>query len=128
MLFYLGDVSQAVNLLKQLLEISPTFPNAKDNLKHYEHELHELEYEHTTLVYKQLCRGERLVPTEVTSKLSCRYTNNGDPFLLLAPFKVEEMHDDPKVLVFHDVLYDTEIDAIKELSRPRVSSFGFILR
>lgn len=126
--FHLGDVSRAVNLTKQLLEISPTFPDAKNYLEQYEQELQMLEYAQTKLVYRQLCRGERLLSTEITSKLSCWYTNNGNMFLLLAPFKVEEMHDDPMVLVFHDVLYDNEINEMEEFARPRVSSLCFILK
>lgn len=74
-------------------------------------------------LYEQLCRGEVTTPIEITSKLVCYYENNGrNPYLLLAPFKVEEAYKKPRILIFHDVLADSEIATIKKLAHPRVSS------
>ncbi|XP_020811055.1 prolyl 4-hydroxylase subunit alpha-2 [Drosophila serrata] len=49
--------------------------------------------------------------------LRCGYLTETHPFLWIAPFKVEELNHDPLILLFHDVIYQSEIDAIKELTR-----------
>lgn len=67
-----------------------------------------------------LCRGEITLPVEMTVRLKCRYINNNNPFLLIAPFKLEEAHLDPDLYIFHDVMADAEIETIKKLSIPRV--------
>lgn len=71
-----------------------------------------------------MCRGEIITPIEITSKLVCYYETNGkNPYLLLAPFKVEEAYKKPRILIFHDVITDSEIATIKKLAHPRVSFF-----
>lgn len=64
-----------------------------------------------------------MLPEEITAKLSCRYVNNNDPFLLFAPFKVEEVYSEPRIVIFHDVMSDSEISTVKKLAQPRVSTF-----
>ncbi|KAH8384210.1 hypothetical protein KR200_002708, partial [Drosophila serrata] len=53
--------------------------------------------------------------------LRCGYLTETHPFLWIAPFKVEELNHDPLILLFHDVIYQSEIDAIKELTRNNLS-------
>lgn len=72
-------------------------------------------------VYEKQCRGEVSVPVEVAAKLKCRYINNRNPYLLLAPFKTEEAYLDPKIVIFHNIMSDKEIDVLKKLAHPRVS-------
>lgn len=76
-------------------------------------------------LYEQLCRGEVTTPIEITSKLTCYYENNKNPYLLLAPFKVEEAYKQPNILIFHDVISDNEIATVKRLAHPRVSPHKF---
>ena len=59
------------------------------------------------------------------SKLHCRYVTNGNPYLILQPAKEEEAFLSPRIVVYHDVLFDEEIKTIQELARPRVGSFKF---
>lgn len=56
----------------------------------------------------------------ITSKLYCYYKDNNNPFLKLGPFKAEEAYPDPKLIIFHDVMSDDEIETIKKLAQPRV--------
>lgn len=72
-------------------------------------------------LYEQLCRGEITAPPAVMAKLHCRYVDNGNPFLKIAPFKVEEAYPKPKIVIFHDVMSDDEISTIKRIAHPRVS-------
>lgn len=76
-------------------------------------------------LYEMLCRGEVTLPVEEASQLRCMYVNNNIPFLKIAPFKVEEAYLKPKIVIFHDVLYDTEMETIKKMAQPRVSLFTY---
>lgn len=60
------------------------------------------------------------MPAAISSKLKCRYTDRGSPFLRLARVKEEEAYLKPLILIYHDVIYDAEIETIKKLSMPRV--------
>ncbi len=44
---------------------------------------------------------------EIDSKFSCRYQHHSDPYLRLAPFKVEEINETPFIVVFHDIISET---------------------
>lgn len=74
-------------------------------------------------LYEMMCRGDIKKTPKELSKLHCKYLTNGSPFLKIAPFKIEEANLDPYIIVFHEVLYDHEIDVIKTLAKPRVSRF-----
>lgn len=70
-------------------------------------------------MYELTCRGEMKPPESIIKQLFCRYVTNGIPFLTIAPLKQEQMYIDPFIVVYHDVMYDSEIDVIKELAKPR---------
>lgn len=72
--------------------------------------------------YEMLCRGEVSIPPEVEKNLKCRYVDRGIPFLKIAPFKEEEAYLDPRIVVYHNVIYDEEIETIKRMAQPRVNS------
>lgn len=69
--------------------------------------------------YEMLCRGEVSLPVDVQKNLKCRYVERGIPFLKIAPFKEEEAYLDPRVVIYHEVIYDSEIETIKRLAQPR---------
>ena len=58
----------------------------------------------------------------VEARLRCRYVTNGQPFLMLQPVKEEEAYLNPRIVIYHDVLLDGEIDTIKKMAQPRVST------
>lgn len=70
-------------------------------------------------LYELACRGELKPPESVISKLTCRYTDNNVPFLKIAPLKIEQIYHDPYIVVYHDVMYDSEIEVIKKMAKPR---------
>ena len=53
------------------------------------------------------------------AKLVCTYRRHR-PIFYIRPVKEELLNVDPKVVVFHDVITDSEIAKIKEVSTPRV--------
>lgn len=71
--------------------------------------------------YEQLCRGLLQPEPKVLAKLKCRYVTNSSPFLKIAPLKLEEANLIPYIVVYHDVIYDKEIELIKQMAKPRVS-------
>lgn len=66
-------------------------------------------------------------PAEITSKLYCYYTNNNKPFLKIAPLKAEEAYPEPKIIIYHDVMSDAEIETIKKLAHPRVRKYIYVI-
>lgn len=48
--------------------------------------------------------------------LFCRYNFTTTPFLRLAPLKLEEINLDPYVVMYHEVLYESEIEELKKQS------------
>uniref|UniRef100_A0A1B6HE26 procollagen-proline 4-dioxygenase n=1 Tax=Homalodisca liturata TaxID=320908 RepID=A0A1B6HE26_9HEMI len=62
------------------------------------------------MIYKKMCRRDFNM---TTSGLRCYYVHYGNPRLLIAPFKLEEIHLDPPLIVFHDVISNHEIEKIK---------------
>ncbi|GJQ82951.1 hypothetical protein Trydic_g5951 [Trypoxylus dichotomus] len=137
--FKLGNTLLALDLTNKLLELVPSHPRAIGNKVYYEDEIAKTEglkrkgedevpqapledYNEDKSAkefYEALCRGDMTVPHSVSSQLKCRYANNGNPFLRIAPFKIEEAYTKPRIWIFHDVMSDSEISTIKQLAQPR---------
>lgn len=67
--------------------------------------------------YSEMCMG---LEETSASNLSCYYIHHNNPRLLVAPFKAEELHLYPPILMFHDVISDKEITDMK------ISFFSFV--
>ncbi|KAH8247288.1 hypothetical protein KR038_001639, partial [Drosophila bunnanda] len=63
------------------------------------------------------CSGHWQPKPHELRNLRCGYMTETHPFLWMAPFKVEELNLDPLIVLFHEVIYQSEIDIIKELTR-----------
>ena len=74
-----------------------------------------------TTTFDRLCRGEQLQFPELLAQLTCKYVTNNMPFLKLAPFKIEEINLKPYIVIYHQVLSDSEIKVLRKMSLPRVS-------
>ena len=57
-----------------------------------------------------LCRGDKLRKAEYDDTAVCQYLHFKDPFLMLGPFKFEELNPRPFVAIFHDFLSENEMD------------------
>jgi prolyl 4-hydroxylase len=137
-LFQQGNTKRALVLTHELVSIDPYHPRAAGNIDWYSERLTQQELD--TLhdlppiknvrtikndieereSYEKLCRGEFKPDPVMESKVYCYYKKDR-PFLKLAPFKVEILRFDPLVVLFKDVIQDSEIEVIKELATPRVS-------
>lgn len=74
------------------------------------------------ILHAKSCRNELERDHKLISQLNCRYVRNTTAFTKLAPIKLEEANLDPFVGIFHGVMYDRDIEAIKQLSRTHVST------
>ncbi|KAI4458951.1 prolyl 4-hydroxylase alpha subunit [Holotrichia oblita] len=139
--YKLGDVRLALDLTNKLLELVPTHEKALNNKVYYEVEIAKSNTAQrkgedgsvpsvdniTEVIYVFILRFLLASPTEeemqpsdeILAELKCGYMDNGNPFLKIAPFKVEEAYLDPQILIFHDVMADDEIATIKALAQPR---------
>jgi len=70
-------------------------------------------------VYEMLCRGEKMMDPQIEKNLRCRYVTNGVAFLKLQPIKEEEAYLNPRILIYHDVITDKEIEIVKKMAQPR---------
>lgn len=67
-----------------------------------------------------LCRGDVTPTSKELAPLRCRYLTHTSAFLKIAPLKFEEVSLDPYIIVFHEVMYDKEIELIKLNSKYKV--------
>ncbi|RWS09826.1 vacuolar protein sorting-associated protein 33A-like protein [Dinothrombium tinctorium] len=58
------------------------------------------------------------IEVAANADLKCYITNRGHPWLILQPVKVEVLHKDPYIAVFHDLITDNEIEKVKEIAAP----------
>ena len=72
-------------------------------------------------VYKSLCKDGSNLTESYKKELICRYSRSKDPYFILRPIKEEIVHLDPKVVVFHDVVHDGEIRALKSLAEDEMN-------
>ncbi|XP_033216387.1 prolyl 4-hydroxylase subunit alpha-2-like [Belonocnema kinseyi] len=72
--------------------------------------------------FKTVCSEEVLLPVYIQKKLKCRYVEHSIPFLKIAPFKEEEVYLEPRIVVYHDVIHEDEIEAFKRLAKPKLKS------
>lgn len=80
-------------------------------------------YEYTSgerIKYEMLCRKEIEMSETEKSVLKCRYVNNNNPFLLIAPLKEEEAYLNPRIVLYRKAIYPNEIETIKSIAKPRV--------
>lgn len=67
-----------------------------------------------------MCQGQRSPSPTQLRELRCRYVTNNEPFLLIGPFKMEEIHKDPWIVLYHDAMYNREINLIKKMAQTRL--------
>uniref|UniRef100_A0A8P4GHD8 procollagen-proline 4-dioxygenase n=1 Tax=Dicentrarchus labrax TaxID=13489 RepID=A0A8P4GHD8_DICLA len=121
----------------------PTHQRANGNLKYFEYQLAKQQkaeergeeeeeakqkksqpddYLPERKKYEQLCRGEglRMTPRR-QSRLFCRYyDNHRHPKYVIAPVKQEDEWDRPRIVRYHDIVSDKEMEKVKELAKPRL--------
>lgn len=137
-LFQQDNTKRALVLTQQLVDLDPYHPRAAGNIDWYSERLTEQELKTLDDLppiknvrtikndideresYEKLCRGEFKSDPVMESQVYCYYKKDR-PFLKIAPFKVEILRYEPLVVLFKEVITDSEIAVIKELATPKVS-------
>ncbi|XP_029383199.1 prolyl 4-hydroxylase subunit alpha-1-like isoform X2 [Echeneis naucrates] len=136
-----GELERALDFTRRLLELDGTHQRANGNLKYFEYQLakqkkvevgekgegrqmprHPDDYLPERRKYEQLCRGEgvKMTPRR-QSRLFCRYyDNNRHPRYMIGPVKQEDEWDSPRIVRYHDIVSDKEMEKVKELAKPRL--------
>lgn len=74
--------------------------------------------------FRKLCRDGYLDQQEDNKErpqLQCHVNNRGSPYLTLQPVRYEHLHTDPEMYLFHDVISDAEIAAVKDSAREKLT-------
>ncbi|XP_016980685.2 LOW QUALITY PROTEIN: prolyl 4-hydroxylase subunit alpha-2 [Drosophila rhopaloa] len=71
--------------------------------------------------YSLTCSGHWQLTPKEQRNLRCGYVTETHPFLWIAPLKAEELFHDPLLVLYHDVIYQSEIDVIRKLTNNRLS-------
>ncbi|KAE9544664.1 hypothetical protein AGLY_000206 [Aphis glycines] len=70
--------------------------------------------------FRNLCRtGKSARPLTCESK--CRYQTKNSPYWILMPFKEEDISINPSIKLYHDIIYDEEIELITKMASIDVS-------
>uniref|UniRef100_A0A3Q1CPB2 procollagen-proline 4-dioxygenase n=1 Tax=Amphiprion ocellaris TaxID=80972 RepID=A0A3Q1CPB2_AMPOC len=133
-----GEVERALNFTKRLLELGKTclyyfckdkvgldnmdICSVKADEKISSGNLKLLENLVEKRKYKQLCRGEGILMTpRRQSSLFCRYyDNNRHPRYVIGPVRQEDEWDHPRIVRYHNIVSDKEMEKVKELAKPRL--------
>lgn len=140
-LFHLGDVEGAFNITKELLEMFPDYEKAVIDFQKYKtmlypenealdqlegngEQLDPYEYsQHEFQRYIKVCRGELQKTPKEQAELKCYLNFNSSPFLKIGGVKVEQVNLHPPVVIFHDVLFESEIEMMINASKGKASLF-----
>ena len=71
--------------------------------------------------FASLCRGEELRPGRDLG-LDCSLQHTTDPFTRLQPAMVEQVHREPDILLYHNIVSGQELRDIKQAAGPLVGS------
>ncbi|XP_034664557.1 prolyl 4-hydroxylase subunit alpha-2-like isoform X1 [Drosophila subobscura] len=83
---------------------------SKDIRKHYD----------SQMMYKRACSAVFRAPAH----LHCRYNSSTTAFARIAPLKMEELSHDPYMVLFHDVVYESEMDWLLNAKQLKASLVG----
>ncbi|KAI7809346.1 prolyl 4-hydroxylase alpha II-like precursor [Triplophysa rosa] len=128
--YHFGSLHVAIYFYQQLLNLDPTDEDVKYELMLVRKrrlytssnpDIFTLNMTSSTVTPMRHSAGERLNRGRQRA-LSCRYsTGGGNPRLILAPLKEEVEWDEPRIVRYHDIISDKEIEILKNLSRPHLS-------
>ena len=72
-------------------------------------------------IFFKICRNGKFLGCISCISKHCRFLHHNDPYLKLAPFKLEQYSTKPYLVIFHDILSNGEISFIVNKSKPILS-------
>lgn len=121
----LGRLSESVDAIDKMVELSPESSTIKSRQEQLMNELGEvvkktykdsIEYD----IYKKVCRDEIVSSPRQEKDLRCRYKTGPEPYLILSVYKMEELSLEPYAIVVYDAISDREIELIKDYAQPNI--------
>merc|ERR1711892_90233 len=124
-----GNIRRALKLTNEMLDLHPDHPRGWGNKQYYEQTLKkkgasiqkrgEDDLGEERVHYEQLCRGEEFITEEERSKLMCRYSTGKHLYLIIGPVKEEEVYLNPRIVLYHDIVTENELETVRSLATPR---------
>ncbi|CAH8578260.1 unnamed protein product [Schistosoma turkestanicum] len=128
-----GRYAEALNITRLLIEEEPTNTRAINNEAYYVEQIDRGEgrigpnprsqaitkHDQETELYESLCRNENPLPAVPSHYLVCRYYIP-HAFYRIGPLKEEILNPDPRIVMWYDLIFPSEIEKIKELATPRL--------
>ncbi|CAH8649975.1 unnamed protein product [Heterobilharzia americana] len=128
-----GRYAEALNVTRLLIQEEPTNERAIKNEEYYVEQMGKGEgrigpnprpeatskQDQETEVYEALCRGENPFPPAPSDSLTCQYYIP-HVFYKIGPVKQEVLFPDPRIVMWHDLIYPSEIEKIKEVATPQL--------
>ncbi|XP_043662316.1 prolyl 4-hydroxylase subunit alpha-2 isoform X2 [Drosophila teissieri] len=111
--------------LRKMFVISRLQDGSVDNLSGYLKELYQ--DPETPLVHLRPRKSPTAIELGCRGKfppgpqLVCRYNSTTTPFMRIAPLKEEEISRDPLIWLYYDVIYDSEIAQLTNLTREEMT-------
>lgn len=99
----LCEMFSKADLTSELYERNQRFSQRKENI-----------------LYSQVCRGSLTKSSKELAQLRCRYSSDNS-YSLIGPFKIEEASLDPYIILIIDVVFDSEIDFLKNSSTRKLT-------
>lgn len=85
----------------------------------FDHVMPEENTRYQQLLYQSVCRGDS--KSKSNTPFRCRYVTNKSAFLKIAPLKLEEISLDPYIVLYHEAMYEKEIEVIKNIAKQKVN-------
>lgn len=79
--------------------------------------------EKSEFIYSQACNGNRRQNISTISKLYCKF-HSTSAYTKISPFKLEILNFDPFVAVYHDVIFESEIQTLKNITKGQMIRSG----
>uniref|UniRef100_T1P873 2OG-Fe(2) oxygenase superfamily protein n=1 Tax=Musca domestica TaxID=7370 RepID=T1P873_MUSDO len=122
-----GDTTAALEVFRAVVIKDPHRLSTVSAIYNNTHSLSEAlveeeEYHKTQefKLYEKVCREELKRSPAEERHLRCRYYWGVDNAFVLSPFKIEEINEDPFVMLIHDMVTDEQIETIKRVSMPEM--------
>ncbi|TGZ74380.1 hypothetical protein CRM22_000972 [Opisthorchis felineus] len=128
-----GRYAEALNVTRLILEEDPAHEQSLSNEEFYRTQIQKGEgiigpapppeklskLDEETEIYQALCRGEQVFPPPPDDQVYCRYYVP-HPYYKIGPVKEEVLYPDPRIIMWYDVIYPSEVERIQELALPRL--------
>ena len=124
----IGNYEKAIQTIDKVLKLRPE--NMKDLIQKREDLQLKLREEKVIVpqtpkeklelrLTRKVCNGDVHRSNAHLSELHCRYESKS-AFSKIAPYKLEEQHLDPLIVIYHDIISDNDIKIVKQLATDKL--------